>query len=58
MQQRYSEAIHLTGGGLLAFLSYKEKSAEIIVAASHEPLERTEVSRGGEGSNVKLFQML
>jgi len=35
----------------------KEKSAEVIVANSNEPLERTEVSQIGEGPNVKLFSI-
>ena len=36
----------------------KEKSAEVIVVTSNEPLERTEVSHGGEGPNIKLLSML
>lgn len=40
------------------FIQAKEKSAEVIVVARNEPLERTEVSHSSEGPNVKLFQML
>ena len=36
----------------------QKKSAEVIVVAGNEPLERTEASQSSEGLNIKLFQML
>ena len=40
------------------FFKIKEKSAEVIVAAGNEPLERTEDSQSSEGPNIKLLSML
>jgi len=37
------------------FFKAGKKSAEVIVALSNEPLERTEVSQGGEGPNGISF---
>jgi hypothetical protein len=53
MQQRYSEGYLSYRGRSPKFIQAKEKSAEIIVVASNEPLERTEVSQSSEGLNVK-----
>jgi len=49
----------LTRGGLADHELIGEKSAEAIVANRNEPsIEMMEVSRGSEGLNVRLFQML
>ena len=62
MQQRYSEGylpagrqVYLTREGPFVLSTLKEKSAEVIVVASNEPLKRTEVSQSSEGLNVKSF---
>ena len=36
----------------------EEKSAEVVVVGSDEPMERSEDSQTNEGPNIKLFQML
>jgi len=35
----------------------KEKSAEVIVVGSNEPMERSEDSPANEGPNVKLLEI-
>ena len=58
MQQRYSEGYLSYQGRSSSFFKTKKKSAEVIVVAGNEPLERTEVSQSSEGLNIELFQML
>ena len=59
---RYSsnkpKAIYLTGGDLSRYELTREKSAEVIVVESNEPMNKSEDSQLSEGPNIKLFQML
>ena len=52
------KAIYLTRGDLSRYGLTREKSAEVIVAESNEPMNKSEVSQFSEGPNIKLFQML
>ena len=40
-------------GEVFRVFEMQKKSAEVIVVAGNEPLERTEVSQNSEGPNVK-----
>jgi hypothetical protein len=51
-------AIYLTRGDLSCYGLTREKSAEVIVAESNEPMNKSEDSQIIEGPNIKLFQML
>ncbi|MDP2385137.1 MAG: hypothetical protein Q8M29_02080 [Bacteroidota bacterium] len=52
------KAIYLTGGDLSRYGLTRKKSAEVIVAESNEPMNKSEDSQISEGPNIKLFQML
>ena len=58
MPQESDEGICFYLGRSPDVANIKEKSAEVIVIGSHEPMERSEDSQTNEGPNVKLIEML
>ena len=58
MPQELEEGIYSYLGRSPDVVNIEEKSAEVVVVGSDEPMERSEDSQTNEGPNIKLFQML